>query len=117
MKPASKFEIPSGSIQIRLSEDPGPHAVFFSCVRRAGRGVGSRVCLSSSSGWGDPRMWGETLEWEGGPLEWDGEPLEWEGETLEWEGETLEWDGESPRMGGGPPRMGGGTPRIGWGRP
>ena len=40
-------------------------------------------------GW-DPRMWGETLEWEGGPLEWDGEPLEWEGETLEWEGETLE---------------------------
>ena len=36
-------------------------------------------------------MWGETLEWEGGPLEWDGEPLEWEGETLEWEGETLEW--------------------------
>ena len=23
-----------------LSEDPGPHAVFFSCVRRAGRGGG-----------------------------------------------------------------------------
>ena len=23
-----------------LSKDPGPHAVFFSCVRRAGRGGG-----------------------------------------------------------------------------
>ena len=32
-----------------LSEDPGPHAVFFSSVRRAGRGVGSRVWSSSSS--------------------------------------------------------------------
>ena len=68
------------------------------------------VCRRRRRAGGDPRMWGETLEWEGGPLEWDGEPLEWEGETLE-------WDGESPRMGGGPPRMGGGTPRIGWGRP
>ena len=29
-----------------LSEDPEPHAVFFSCVRRAGRGVGlSRVTV------------------------------------------------------------------------
>ena len=25
---------------VYLSEDPGPHAVFFSCVRRAGRGGG-----------------------------------------------------------------------------
>ena len=29
-----------------LSEDPGPHAVFFSCVQRAGKGVGlSRVTV------------------------------------------------------------------------
>ena len=34
-----------------LSEDPGPHAVFFSCVRRAGRGCGIQgdLWLSSSS--------------------------------------------------------------------
>ena len=96
-------------VYICLSEDPGPHAVFFSCMRRAGRGGGIQgVSVVVVGAGGDPRMWGETLEWEGGPLEWDGEPLEWEGETLEWEGETLEWDGESPRMGGGPPRMGGG---------
>ena len=55
-------------------------------------------------------MWGETLEWEGGPLEWDGGPLEWEGETLE-------WDGGDPRMGRGTPRTGGGgrfNPKIGF---
>ena len=33
----------------RLSEDPGPHGAFFSCVRRAGRGVGYPGWLSSSS--------------------------------------------------------------------
>ena len=29
-----------GFILAYLSEDPGPHAGFFSCVRRAGRGGG-----------------------------------------------------------------------------
>ena len=29
-----------GHFLVNLSEDPGPHAVFFSCVRRPGRGGG-----------------------------------------------------------------------------
>ena len=37
----SDFGIPGGFwVSYHLSEDPGPHAVFFSCVRRAGRGGG-----------------------------------------------------------------------------
>jgi len=31
------------SIFLGLSEDPGPHAVFFSCVRRAGMGGGCDI--------------------------------------------------------------------------
>ena len=64
-----------------LSEDPGPHAVFFSCVRRAGRGwdpgCGRR---RRRAGGGTLECRGETLEWERGPLEWEEGPLEWEGD-------------------------------------
>ena len=43
------FSINFSSSLHNLSEDPGPHAVFFSCVRRAGRGVGYPGWSSSSS--------------------------------------------------------------------
>ena len=80
-----------------LSEDPGPHAVFFSCVRRARRGwVIQGVTVVVGLGGGTLECRGETLEWEGRPLEWEGGPLEWEGED---------------------PRMEGEDPRMGWGRP
>ena len=90
------------TVTVDLSEDPGPHAVFFSCVRRAGRGGGIQgvvVVVVVGLG-GTLECGGETLEWEGGPLEWDGEPPRMGGGPLE-------WDGESPRMGGDPPRIGG----------
>ena len=66
------------------------------------------VCEGLEGGWdilgdcrrrragGDPRMWGETLEWDGGTP-------------------RMGWG--TPRMGGGDPRMGGGDPRMGWGIP
>ena len=54
--------------------DPGPHAVFFSCVRRAGRGGGI------------PRVVVVVVGLGGAPCK----------------GETLQWQGEIPRMGGGP---------------
>ena len=73
-----------------LSEDPGPHTVFSSCVRRARRGVGIPrvvvVVVVVGLG-GTLECGGETLEWEGGPLEWDGEPPRMGGGPLEWEGD------------------------------
>ena len=38
MPPMSHGPLSDWKNDSNVSEDPGPHAVFFSCVRRAGRG-------------------------------------------------------------------------------